>query len=745
MHDIHETSGEIRDIHIEQMEIREEFLEFGSRFAAMPGTVLLMSGGDLDCARYHILGVKPWLTFAGRGYAMNISVNGRCFQLDQDPFDTLRMILKAYTLVGINHTLPIIAGLMGYLSYDLKDYIEKLPRTSIDDLVLPHICLYAPSIIVIRDKLQKQDWLCIPDRFVNGRSFYHQDHEWFLTALHSKPPMLESFQGNIQGLRSNFSKNDYISSIEKIRDYIVSGHAYQVNMSQRFQTDFRGDAFSLFSSLYKKNPAPFFAFLNAGDHQIISTSPERFLKRVGDRIETRPIKGTKPRGQNKAEDHVFRRQLEQSNKDDAELSMIVDLLRNDLGKVCKAGTVRVTEHKRVEAYENVFHLVSIVEGLLEDRCDTTDLIKAAFPGGSITGCPKIRAMEIIDELEPHRRHIYTGSIGYMSFHQTLDLSIAIRTATLHNGKILFSVGGGIVHDSDPEDEFHETLHKGKTLMNVFQGIHEMTVEPQKAWVNGRIQALDQSHIKIMDPGFQYGYGFFETIRVDHGHIKFLDAHMDRFNRTWRHIFDQIIPDLSWDDILLQVIRENRLENEVAAVKLIAARGTRHEPPFDHNIIVFPRPYKHRLDGKNECGLKLATYPEARHTPLADHKTLNYLYYYLAGQWAMHQGYDEALILNPNGSISETNSANIFLVNGSKCIKPASSHVLPGIMEQKVEELLLQWGYIMEKKILFPHDLFYADAVIITNSLMGAAPVSAMNGQALKHLKGLCESINEALL
>jgi para-aminobenzoate synthetase component 1 len=200
-----------------------------------------------------------------------------------------------------------------------------------------------------------------------------------------------------------------------------------------------------------------------------------------------------------------------SKKDDAELSMIVDLLRNDIGKVCKAGSVRVAEHKRLEAYQNVFHLVSIVEGRLEEGRDAIDLLRATFPGGSITGCPKIRTMEIIDELEPNRRHIYTGSIGYISFHNTMDLSIAIRTATVYNGKIFFSVGGGIVFDSDPHDEFEETIHKGRTLMEVFKGKEEKSTEQNYVWINGTLEPLDQASIPVWDQGFQYGFGFFETI------------------------------------------------------------------------------------------------------------------------------------------------------------------------------------------------------------------------------------------
>ena len=201
-------------------------------------------------------------------------------------------------------------------------------------------------------------------------------------------------------LTSNFSREAYLAAIRRIRDYIRQGDVYQVNLAQRFSFPFAGEAYTLFRRLFQLNPAPFYAFLNCGDFRVLSTSMERFLCRRGDYLETRPIKGTRPRGATAGEDAALRRELEDSPKDDAELSMIVDLLRNDLGKVCEPRTVRVAEHKRLEAYQNVYHLVSIITGRLRPGVTAAEILRATFPGGSITGCPKIRAMEIIDELEP---------------------------------------------------------------------------------------------------------------------------------------------------------------------------------------------------------------------------------------------------------------------------------------------------------------------------------------------------------
>lgn len=749
MDKIKQSLGEVTDIYTEDISLDESFLVFSSRFASMTGTTVLMSGGDLDCARYHILGAIPWLVLSGISRNMTIMTKENTINFTADPFDTLRLILKTFGLNDFNPgetdlPEPIAAGLFGYLSYDLKDHLEKLPRTSIDSLCLPHLYFVAPSIIVVHDKFSDNTILCMPKRTHSEQNDFDHDLAVFKQMILAEPPVNGRFSGNAKGFRSNFTKTNYIKAVDRIREYIAAGDVYQVNMSQRFEMDFDGDTFSLFKTLYYNNPAPFFAYINAGDHQIVSTSPERFLLQTGEKVETRPIKGTRPRGTTPDEDKRLGRELEQSKKDDAELSMIVDLLRNDIGKVCKAGSVRVAEHKRLEAYQNVFHLVSIVEGRLDEGRDAIDLLRATFPGGSITGCPKIRTMEIIDELEPNRRHIYTGSIGYISFHNTMDLSIAIRTATVYNGKIFFSVGGGIVFDSDPHDEFEETIHKGRTLMEVFKGKEEKSTEQNYVWINGTLEPLDQASIPVWDQGFQYGFGFFETIRVDNGNPKYLEGHIDRFNKTWSYLFKDNLPDLIWDEIIDQVITQNSLNNDTAAVKIIATRGDRETPPYNHTLLVMARSYVHRLTNKKAAGFNLAVYPHPRQTPLADHKTLNYLYYFLAGRWAKEREADEALILNPDQTVSETNTANLIFIKDNKAIRPVSLHVLPGIMEDVVCKLLIRWGYGTESKPVRLDDIFAFDQVLLTNSLIGAVPVVSIDGKKLPEPTDLWEKVNREI-
>jgi len=744
---LRKIAGKIKKIMVKPFELKEPFVDLASRFSKEPGTVVLLSGGDLDCARYHMLAIRPWLKVCGYGRKMTLTADGKDVLLDGDPFDALRQVVNEYTMAFDDRSIPIASGLFGYLSYDLKDFIEELPRTCVDDLCLPQMCFYAPSAIIIHDKLKNRTRLCVANRADQNNSRIGDDVETIEALLIGDTSKDIDFVGGTTGLKSSFTKFEYMAAVKKIRDYIVSGDIYQVNLSQRFETDFSGDAFSMFKTLYETAPGSFYAYINAGDHQIVSTSPERFLKRCKGDVETRPIKGTRPRGKDVSEDRELSEELQKSKKDDAELSMIVDLMRNDLGRVCLGGSVNVTEHKRLEAYHNVFHLVSVVNGKLGADKDSIDLLKATFPGGSITGCPRIRSMEIIDELEPVRRHIYTGSIGYLSFHETLDLSIAIRTATIFQNRMIFSVGGGVVFDSDPVDEFEETLHKGRSLMGVLQAKKTGVASNSGRWVwqNGKLVPKKEAMILLSDLGLQYGLGFFETIRVENGRSIFLDDHIQRFYRAWEALFETPVPDLTWNAIIRQVIDKNELEKQTAAVKIIATFGEPGEFPHHHNLLVIARKYLPRPATIRKNGLDLVTYPFPRQTPLADHKTLNYSYYYLAGKWANQQGADEALILNPDGSVSETNTANIILIGGKKVICPKSLHVLSGVMEKQVIRNLAETGYQAESRKIMPEDLFSADQVIMTNSLIGLVPVLSLDGKELNRNVGFCQKICDAVL
>ncbi|WP_300667134.1 aminodeoxychorismate synthase component I [Desulfoluna sp.] len=723
-----------------ELELTEPFERFASRFAKDEGTVVLLSGGTLDSARYNMLATRPWLTLSGYGGSMTLAGEGRQETFIADPFDTVRALTSRFALTGDQAWGPVASGLFGYFSYDLKDVVERLPRTTLDRFQLPHLWLSAPRILVVEDRLLGERVL-----WVTGRSEAEIDEasRVFQARLACPLPSPGRFGGG--DFVSNFDLPGYMAAIERIKGYIGSGDIYQVNMSQRFEGHFTGDPYALFLALFADNPAPFFAYVQAGSHQIVSTSPERFIKRDQGAVEARPIKGTRPRGKTPEDDDALRQELSSSPKDDAELSMIVDLMRNDMGKVCQAGSVRVREHKRVEAYKNVFHLVSLVDGQLDDGVDAVDLLRATFPGGSITGCPKIRSMEIIDEMESDARHLYTGSIGYLSFHDTLDLSIAIRTATLSQGRVVFSVGGGVVYDSDPEAEYEETLHKGETLMKAFTGRRPATEGDEWVWLDGRLTAAGEASLPVMSRAVQYGAGVFETLRVERGQAPFLAQHLARLEKSWRGLFGAALPDLTWETIISQLVEANGLEEKTAAVKIMVGEGQERGAGFGGHLVLTARPYTHRLTVSGKKGLSVVTFPYPRTSPLADHKSLNYLLSLKALAYAGAMEAEDALLLNADGSVSELATANLIALSGDRAILPLSAHVLPGVMQAQVLSVLDAWGYRRVQERLDVTDLSAMDGVMATNALMGAVPVLSVDGMEMKGgAEGLCADLNTRL-
>ncbi|MCK5199226.1 MAG: chorismate-binding protein, partial [Spirochaetales bacterium] len=408
-------------------------------------------------------------------------------------------------------------------------------------------------------------------------------------------------------------------------------------------------------------------------------------------------------------------------------------LRNDIGKVCRGGSVKVLEHKTPATYTNVHHLVSTVEGYLEKDMESIDLLKATFPGGSITGCPKIRSMEIIDEKEPFRRHIYTGSIGYIGFNNRMDLSIVIRTATITRGKIFFSAGGGIVYDSNPADEYDETLHKGQSLMKIInrhipRENQSLTLDPLNmfCWSNGRFIHEEKSVIPAMSKGYQYGKGVFETLKVKNGQIEYLEEHLERLKEGCRKVSGMETEELDWQGISNLLIHRNGLQETTAVLKIIVSEG-KNGLFANQNITVTCRKYQKRASILERGGLHLGIYPHKRESFLTDYKTMNYLFYLKAGEWAKENGFDEAVILNSDGSVSETNTGNIVIVQDQTLIIPESSHRLIGIMENTVCHNYVQKGYSIIRQKIYPEKLIQEmKGTFITNSLIGKVPVTAVD-------------------
>jgi para-aminobenzoate synthetase component 1 len=448
----------------------------------------------IDCCRlgrYSFLGSDPFLIFKSYGERNEIRRGNSIELLKGNPFDILKTLFSKYRLITPPDLPPFMGGGVGYFAYDLKHFVEKLPSHSKDDIDIPLCCLAFYDAVIIFDHLKGKVWISstgLPEegehlKQVRAKTRLEELYQKLSTA--KKPATPSRFASNKQDvveLKSNFTRDDYIQAVLKAKEYIAAGDIYQVNLSQRFTARVSTPPFELYKTLRNLNPAPFAAYLKCGEATIISSSPERFLRISGRSVETRPIKGTRPRGKNKAEDERLKHELMESIKDRAELIMIVDLERNDLGRVCKYGTVRVPEKITLETYATVFHLVSTVTGELKEGKDHIDCIKACFPGGSITGAPKIRSMEIIDELEPTRRKIYTGSIGYLGFNQQTDLNIVIRTMLYCDGTVHFQVGGGIVADSDPALEYEETLHKGKSLIETIHRGRNVVIHSSQATV-----------------------------------------------------------------------------------------------------------------------------------------------------------------------------------------------------------------------------------------------------------------------
>jgi len=447
-----------------------------------PWSFFLDSGiNHYGLGRYSFIGSDPFLVFSSRGRDIQLVSHDDRISFSGNPFDILREQLNRYKIGGSPYPVPFVGGAVGYFGYDLCHFVENLLATTMDDLMLPDCCIAFYDSVVAYDHVENRVYAIasgLPDvdRVRRERKARQRIDELTCLVCHNgknndvKRAKRVSSQSrftdvnNSVELRSNFTRDEYLQAVENAIEYIANGDIFQVNLSQRFSVDLAVDPYELYLRLRSISPAPFACYLNFGEVTVAGASPERFLHLDGNTVETRPMKGTRPRGRSPVEDDILAAELLKSEKDRAENIMIIDLERNDLGKVCEYGSVKVRDLCTLEKYATVFQLTSTVAGRLREDKGRIDLLKAAFPGGSITGAPKVRAMEIIDELEPTRRGIYTGSVGYLGFDGCMDLNIVIRTFVIKNGRVYFQVGGGIVSDSDPQAEYQETLDKARALM-----------------------------------------------------------------------------------------------------------------------------------------------------------------------------------------------------------------------------------------------------------------------------------------
>ena len=423
--------------------------------------VFLDSSLENNMGNYSIIGLNSYL---------NITVKNNILYVDGEKNNlSFEDYLKQYIRENSSENescLPIVSGAIGYLSYDYGRRNEDITTRHDENVDTPEVIFNFYDNFIIEDINNKKTYI-IANGMIKDSHVSIKEIENKINSSFNENNGRNNIDYNIE-VTSNFEKEEYKNAIDKMINYIYEGDVYIGNMTQQLKVYSKKPPYSVFKSLRISNPSPFGGYMNYGDFQIVSASPERFLRMRDSIINTRPIKGTRPRGGTIEEDFRLRKELESSEKDKSELLMIVDLERNDLNKVCKKGSVIVDELFTVEKYATVFHLVSDISGKLKENLNIVDLIKATFPGGSITGAPKIRAMEIIDELENGRRGIYTGSLGYISLDGNCDLNIIIRTALHKNNMYYLGVGGGITCESDLEFEYEETLQKAKALLEAMK-------------------------------------------------------------------------------------------------------------------------------------------------------------------------------------------------------------------------------------------------------------------------------------
>ena len=451
---------------IKEMKPARGAAELYTYFAGTDDSVFLDSSLVNKLGRYSVIGAVPYLKLVkeGNGFYINGEKETTC------SFETYLKTYLAEHKDKNNTELPIISGAIGYFSYEYGRKLMEVDSAKEDLVSIPDAVLVFYDFYIIEDRQEQRTYLIANG--ITGEAAKLMDE--METRINGKPVYMQKESDTEYPIEvlPNFAKDEYKQAVDRMIRYIIEGDIYIVNMTQQLTVKSDKVPLDVFYDLRENNPSPFGGYFDYGDFQIVCASPERFLKMQKGHVNTRPIKGTRKRGETPEEDMLMRTELENSEKDKSELLMIVDLERNDLNRVCNPGSVKVTELFTVEEYATVFHLVSDIEGDLEESKNVMDLLEAAFPGGSITGAPKYRAMEIIDEMENNKRNLYTGSIGYLTLDGDCDFNIVIRTAVHKNGKYYLGVGGGITCESETEFEYEETLQKAKAVLQALEGRKE---------------------------------------------------------------------------------------------------------------------------------------------------------------------------------------------------------------------------------------------------------------------------------
>ncbi|AGE75656.1 TPA: aminodeoxychorismate synthase component I [Bacillus thuringiensis] len=422
--------------------------------------ILLESGRG---GRYNIVGLNPVAVIRGKDETLHISESGKETIKRGNPLDLMQEYMEQWKTDYNPEYPPFQGGAIGYFSYDCIRYIEKLPSLAEDDINIPDIFFLLFDDVFVYDQKEQVLWVITHyvDKYEEAKERLNEWKSLWMTEAPEVTVPFESPEKKSEAVA--FTEAGFMKAVECIQEYIGAGDVFQVNLSTRQERTLQTHPLEIYTSLREINPSPYMGYLELGDFQIVSGSPELLIKKQGTEVSTRPIAGTRSRGADEQEDEELARELIENEKERAEHVMLVDLERNDLGRVCKYGTVEVDEFMVIEKYSHVMHIVSNVRGEVEEDKDAFDLVKAVFPGGTITGAPKIRTMEIIEELEPVRRGIYTGSIGWIGYSGDTELNIVIRTLLAKDGKAHVQAGAGIVIDSNPENEYKESLKKAIAL------------------------------------------------------------------------------------------------------------------------------------------------------------------------------------------------------------------------------------------------------------------------------------------
>jgi len=453
------------------------------------GCFLLESAEQgLRVGRYSFLGIKAWESIRMSGDSVAVRRNGVDTQYDLatnggDPFGFMARHLERYRVPRLPDLPPFVGGAVGYFGYDCIRHVEHLPDAPPDDLGLPEMAFLLTDVVVVFDHLQHTITL-LTNIFCDQEPDFDAAYAAAVARLSNIRARLRAplpsadlrdgaERGAVQaagsaGRRSSFARDDFLGAVERIREYIMAGDAFQVVLSQRFELPVAVSGFSIYRGLRAVNPSPYMYYISFRDFEVVGSSPEPLVTVTGRYAETRPIAGTRPRGTTPVEDTKLAEEMLADEKERAEHVMLVDLGRNDLGRVCQPGSVQVDSFMEVERYSHVMHMVSSVSGELDEGVDAMGALRATFPAGTVSGAPKVRAMEIIDELEPLRRGPYAGAIGYLSYSGDLDACIYIRTVLVRQGKAYVQAGAGIVADSDPESEFRETENKAGAMFRAIE-------------------------------------------------------------------------------------------------------------------------------------------------------------------------------------------------------------------------------------------------------------------------------------